>query len=377
MARASTRNSADVIRAVAAVSALVLGACAAPGPDTVLLNGRIFTGNPARPWAEALAVRGDRIVSVGATADVTGQAGASTRRIDLGGRAVVPGFNDAFVTLAEPTSERARVLIADAIVRGVTSLQVFSPGPVAETVRVLRDARAPLRIRVSRMPEPDASGVNRDSRPYFPPQPGPQLDARGMGFILRGGDHARLQQAVGWAYGSEDPLAIRGLDAAIVEAYVAALEDRGAPEVWKVKRPRLVQPAALPANAVERLPRLGVVVVQMPREGAPLKSILNAGITLALGSDAAARGIDLARAATRPALGAEALTMAEAVTAGTRGAAYAESTDRDKGHLSIGALADLVILSGDPFSSGHQDMAPITSLLTMIGGRPIHDVLRP
>ena len=71
-------------------------ACAgAPAPDTILFNGKIFTSNPAQPWARAVAITGDRIVAVGDDAAVTALAGASTRRIDAGGRTVVPGFNDA------------------------------------------------------------------------------------------------------------------------------------------------------------------------------------------------------------------------------------------------------------------------------------------
>jgi predicted amidohydrolase YtcJ len=79
---------------------LVFSACAAPAPETILFNGKIFTANAARPWAEALAIRGERIIAVGDNTTITGQAGPSTRRLDLGGRTVVPGFNDAHVHVA-------------------------------------------------------------------------------------------------------------------------------------------------------------------------------------------------------------------------------------------------------------------------------------
>lgn len=64
-------------------------------PTVVLLGGKVFTADPARPWSEAIAVRGDRIVAVGSTADIARLAGPDTRRIALGGRTVVPGFDDA------------------------------------------------------------------------------------------------------------------------------------------------------------------------------------------------------------------------------------------------------------------------------------------
>jgi predicted amidohydrolase YtcJ len=83
------------------MGALMVSGCAAPpAPDTILFNAKIFTANTAQPWAEALAIRGERIIAVGDNATITAQAGPSTRRLDLGGRTVVPGFNDAHVHVA-------------------------------------------------------------------------------------------------------------------------------------------------------------------------------------------------------------------------------------------------------------------------------------
>src|SRR5688572_32854400 len=80
------------------VTLVLLAACAtAPDPDTILTNGRVFTANPAQPWAEAIAIRGDRVIAVGSTAEVSALAGDGTRRIDVGGRTVIPGINDAHV----------------------------------------------------------------------------------------------------------------------------------------------------------------------------------------------------------------------------------------------------------------------------------------
>jgi predicted amidohydrolase YtcJ len=65
--------------------------------DLVLRGGRIATMDAARSWATALAVRGGRIVAVGADGDVAGAVGPSTRVIELQGRTVTPGFQDAHV----------------------------------------------------------------------------------------------------------------------------------------------------------------------------------------------------------------------------------------------------------------------------------------
>lgn len=363
--------------AIIAAGALLLSACAAADPDTVLFNGKIFTATGAQPWAQALAIKGERVIAVGDTATILALAGPGTRRLDLGGRTAVPGLNDAHLAISDATVAAVRVLGAEALAHGVTSLQVFSITPVAETVRAFREADLPLRVRILRMPQPDAAGVNRDSRPFFPPQPTPRIDVRGMGFVLRAGDGERLRQAVGWAYGSEDPLAIASLDATATTAYAAAMVEHGAVDVWKAKRPRFEQPLPMPAEWYARLTSLGAVVVQSPRAGAPLASFLTAGIPLALGSGDAFQGFDAVRLATTGALGKEALTVEQALAAYAYGGAIVEFEEKDKGRLAVGALADLAVLASDPFSAGEEDLGRIRSVLTMIGGRPVYDVPRP
>jgi predicted amidohydrolase YtcJ len=117
-----------------------------------------------------------------------------------------------------------------------------------------------------------------------------------------------------------------------------------------------------------------MVVVQRPDGDLPLRTLLAHQVPLALASGRGAGPFAVLAWATSPARGAEALTMAEAVTAMTRGAAYAELADRDKGHLSVGALADLVVPSVDPFTATEAQLAGARSVLTLIGGRSVHDV---
>jgi hypothetical protein len=63
--------------------------------DLVLSEGRIWTGDDRGPWAEAVAVRGERIVAVGSANEVRTLSGPDTRVINLGGRLVLPGFIDS------------------------------------------------------------------------------------------------------------------------------------------------------------------------------------------------------------------------------------------------------------------------------------------
>jgi len=71
------------------------GAAQAQSADTILLSGKIVMFESAP--AEALAVRGDRIVAVGRSADIRALAGPATRVIDLAGRTVIPGLIDSHI----------------------------------------------------------------------------------------------------------------------------------------------------------------------------------------------------------------------------------------------------------------------------------------
>jgi len=91
--------------------ALFLAACpngnllAQPAPanpaDLLLLDGHIYTSDPARPWVRALAVRGERILAVGSVAEMAKFRGPHTRVIQLGGRMAMPGIIDSHIHFFE------------------------------------------------------------------------------------------------------------------------------------------------------------------------------------------------------------------------------------------------------------------------------------
>jgi predicted amidohydrolase YtcJ len=97
-----------------ATTVRLIGQPASLVADLVLLNGKIWTGNERQPEAEALACLGNRIVAVGASVDVRKLAGPATRTIDLAGRRVVPGFNDAHVHIYMGGAGLAAVQLRDA-----------------------------------------------------------------------------------------------------------------------------------------------------------------------------------------------------------------------------------------------------------------------
>ncbi|MFQ5704564.1 MAG: amidohydrolase [Gemmatimonadales bacterium] len=110
------------------VIALVVVA-AACGPaeyaDLVLTNGRIYTLDDSNPWAEAIAVKGERIIAVGSNGEVRRLVGSNTRNIDLAGAFALPGFNDSHV----------HVRATGALLTGVNLLDVHEPKAFKERIQ--------------------------------------------------------------------------------------------------------------------------------------------------------------------------------------------------------------------------------------------------
>jgi predicted amidohydrolase YtcJ len=63
--------------------------------ERIFFHAKVFTGNPENPYAEAVAVRGERIMAVGSLAEVLKTTSANAERIDLEGKTLFPGFIDS------------------------------------------------------------------------------------------------------------------------------------------------------------------------------------------------------------------------------------------------------------------------------------------
>jgi len=104
----------------AAVLVMLLSFTAAggqqPAPTLLLVNGRVWTGDTARPSADAIAIAGTRIVAVGSNDEIRTLA-RGAQVIDLGGAFVVPGFIDSHVHFLDGGFRLASVQLRDAATR--------------------------------------------------------------------------------------------------------------------------------------------------------------------------------------------------------------------------------------------------------------------
>ncbi len=88
-------------------------AVAAMTVSIVIVNARVWTGDTRRPWADAVAIEGERIRAVGSSAEIMKLA-AGARVIDARGAMVVPGFTDTHVHFIDGGFRLASVQLRDA-----------------------------------------------------------------------------------------------------------------------------------------------------------------------------------------------------------------------------------------------------------------------
>src|SRR5258708_34709944 len=77
-----------------------------PAADLIIQNARVWTVDPSRPEAEAVAILGESIVSVGASQQVEAWPGPDPRLGEAGGEGLPPGLHDAQVHFLEGGSAR-------------------------------------------------------------------------------------------------------------------------------------------------------------------------------------------------------------------------------------------------------------------------------
>ena len=160
--------------------------------------------------------------------------------------------------------------------------------------------------------------------------------------------------------------------------------------------------STIPPRDIERIVRMGLVLTthtnnylykglhaqaqRLPPERhgeiVPLRSLLNAGVKVSLATDNVPVSPFLpiwqtvARTSyqTKERIGAgEALSRADALRCATVNGAYLTFDEDKKGSLEAGKLADVAVLSADPLATEESSIAEIRSLMTMVGGRIVHE----
>ena len=108
--------------------------------DTIIVNGKIFTSGLDMPWCEALAIHAGVVVASGSNESVRALATVNTEILDVGGRTVIPGFNDAHMhhtpdpsgirlpvdPIANPSFDDIRPLITEAVAASPAGTWIYS-----------------------------------------------------------------------------------------------------------------------------------------------------------------------------------------------------------------------------------------------------------
>src|SRR5688572_2304281 len=120
------RRALVVLASIVFAAAALVGTVQEPAAAVTLgiINGRIYTMDPSRPWVEAIAINGERIVAVGSTKDILAMS-RTARVIDLQGAFASPGFNDAHVHIDS----------TGALLVGVNLLDVHEAAPFTARMR--------------------------------------------------------------------------------------------------------------------------------------------------------------------------------------------------------------------------------------------------
>jgi predicted amidohydrolase YtcJ len=327
-------------------------------------------------------------------------------------------------TFANQTSEadalaELRNSFSEALKWGITTIQDMSNDmPPERCVALLEKMPTPIRIRVMRMPGTTPAGRDiKEGRP-MPQSSNPLITVSGTKWMLDGtpveGTFAPRNdsETVGYfvlheqltfpkdqltsmlkeSLHDHDQLMVHVSSYPPAAAMLDEMQSAGGMQVWAKQRVRFEHGDGLTLDLIPRVKQLGIVVVQNPShltvenlspdlhgiienlKVQPLRSLLAAGIPVALGSDGPTNPyLNIMFASLDPNRPSEAITREQAVIAYTLTSAYAEFAEKDKGSLEPGKLADLAVLSHDIFTVDASELPKTESVLTMVGGKIMYD----
>jgi predicted amidohydrolase YtcJ len=294
----------------------------------------------------------------------------------------------AIVQLRQQLDEEARY--------GVTSIQELSITMApSRAVSLLETIPTQIRVRVVRMPGTTPAGRDIEEGRNVPAHPANLITVSGSKWLADGlftnlplefpkGEYrAMLQESIK----HNDQLLLHVSGNLSVATVLDAIDASGGKSVWGARRLRFEHGDGIFPDQFARIKQDGIIVVQNPvhlapfgppgvvafEKAQPLKSLLAAGIPLALGSDAPTNPyLDIMFAANPGNRPSEAITREQAVIAYTLTSAYAEFQEKEKGTIQPGKLADIAVLSQDIFTVPAEDLPKTVSVLTLVGGKIVY-----
>jgi predicted amidohydrolase YtcJ len=302
---------------------------------------------------------------------------------------------------------------------GVTSVQELSIAMApSRAVSLLEAVPTQIRVRVVRMPGTTPSGRDIDEGKNVPAHPARLITVSGSKWLADGvGVEGTMTPRGAWKVPAQPPLdslftdlplefpkgeypamlqeSIKNNDQLLLhisgnlsaETVLDAIDASGGSKVWDGRRLCFEHGDGIFPDQFARIKQDGIIVVQNPvhlapivppgvvafEKAQPLKSLLAAGIPLALGSDAPTNPyLDIMFATNPGNRPSEAITREQAVTAYTLTSAYAEFQEKEKGTIEPGKLADIAVLSQDIFTVSAEELPKTVSVLTLVGGKVVY-----
>ena len=121
LTRRNLLTNAGSLASLAVLANPAMAAILRQRPELILHNGNVLTMDGRQPQAEAIAIASGRILAVGSDIDILDFAGAGTKKVDLGGKTVVPGFIDGHCHPAY--SGRRHLRFIDCDLRSISAIQ--------------------------------------------------------------------------------------------------------------------------------------------------------------------------------------------------------------------------------------------------------------
>jgi predicted amidohydrolase YtcJ len=389
-------------------------------PDIIIHNGEIITMEQSPAQVEALAIKGEYIVAVGNENDVLALAGPNTQFIDLEGKTVLPGFNDAHAHhigdrsyVNQSTSEE---VIESLLSSGWTSISELFVNQERLDGLIDLDQQDNLRVRVNAY-LPLSWQFDRFGDWYRAYQPGQEYSSKlrigGVKIFMDSWytdwthffNQTELDSLVQQAHEDGFQIAIHSVTDNATDIVLNALESALDGQSNQLYRHRIEHLVLLRDDQIQRIADLGIiasfqltwinsdweqavswpVLQNYPDLAGRWRDILDAGICSQgstdfpwlLGTIERSAMYAVSSAVTRVGgMGLpstdwmlnQTISVEQALRLITIDAAYGTFQEDVKGSIKVGKFADLVVLSDNPLTVPEDSLADIEVLMTMVGG---------